>query len=897
VGAAPRPRDAALTGPTQRRRYVTERLRIGIVHHRVRLEPQWYLATYAHFLADHAKTLIERAPVDGVERFITLLKTVFFDAALALDAYGMCIERAVHAGAPAADAPAATPSSGTPSAPAQPVREPTFTRIQLTQNETERRRGFLQLDESSMATLASLGVELDAAVPSVLDDFYALLSSSSETAALVPPLAIERLKAQVGAYWAELTRGTFDRAHAASRMRVGVVHERIGITCQLYLTGLARQLAGILRHLARTRSDAATAIPALLRAVFFDITFVIDAYMEARAESVLRTDGYASQLVAGLSAGVAVVDESLRIESANPVLLELLGIDAALVHRMNVADAIPLRGLPAKITRIFEEDLPRLTTTGRFYEREVHISLIQLRPQHGSRERQKVAIVVDELATLRKLVGTLEHTSRSFDELVSSLGTTIWEADPRTWTMLLVSRPVLQLTGLRDVHWLGRAGAWPAAIPEPDRTRFLDTCARLSVGDRARIEHRIEHASGRLLWLESEVSRVRLRDGAEVFSGVSIDVSQSHFEHERRLDAIGQLGGGVAHEFNNLLTIVLSSLAVVEDQVHDPSVLESVRTAMAAARRGGTLTQQLLTFSRRQLLRPSDVVLSDVVRSMAPRLERIVGPSIAVRDEHPDERWTVRADPELLREAILHLVTNARDAMPHGGHVALTTCHHAKGPHDGGAPMEGDTVELEVRDDGVGMPEAVRARAFEPFFTTRPAGMGCGLGLSMVYGFVTQSGGHVSLDSTPGVGTSVRLTLPRAPASSPSETIAAPRNEDVTILLVDDEPLLLRAVARLLKRRDYQVVVATSVDEALHILGERVVHVLLTDYAIGQGPTGLDLAREARTLHPELGVIVSSGYMGSDVQQSDVEGFLLLPKPFSEESLFETVARTLTQAR
>lgn len=869
--------------------YVLERLRVGLALHRLQIGAHWYLALQGLFVSDQAERLIQRSdgPIDQrAEKLITVIKTVLFDASLTLDAYLLRKEQPSPASEIAAH-PESESQGGTP----------TMTRLDLSHDEHSR-RAVLRLDAESHDLLSTAHPVLTDCLPQILEEFDAFIADSTEASGALRGDVLSMLRSHTEQYWARLSVGAFDGLQVAFSLRVGVMLERFGLSLDFYLSSLARQLGVLVREVARRPGDVAQVIPVLLRAVMFDLTYAVGAYLEARAESLLHAQGYADQLVADLTTGVAVVDAAHRVEAANRAMLELVGIDAGLVHRIEFARLLPIDGLSEDLRRVLRAEAVRTTRRGSLRGREVSVSLVRLGAQPaGKSERRKVAALIEDLATVRKWVGPLERDSRSFESLVERVGATVWEADSRSWTLVLISRPVEELTGEPDVSWLGRARAWPDAIPEPDRSRFLDACNRLAVGKRVRLEHGLTHRDGRLRWAQTEVRRERLPNGAEVFSGVTIDITEKRDEHLRRLDAVSQLGAGVAHEFNNLLTIILTNLEALEAAESSEPRLEGVRAALSAAQRGASVTQRLLAFSRTQLLRPADVKLGEIVRSMAERIRRLVGPGINVTVLTPDDAWFVHLDPESFRQALLSLVDNGRAAMVgRGGRLTVTVRQRTRSSEHQAFPGQ-DVVELEVADTGEGMTEAVRARAFEPFFTTRQDASGWGLGLSVVHGFVMQSGGQIELESEPGEGTRVRISFRRA--SAPAETAPAPSRTELptTVLVVDDEPLILRGLARLLQRRGFEVVVADSTASALRLLEGSRVELVLTDYHLGPGDNGLDLAREVRRVAPKLPIILSSGYLEQNLQSALPEGVAFLPKPFVERDLLSMIRTALQSAR
>nr|MDQ2695629.1 response regulator [Pseudomonadota bacterium] len=381
--------------------------------------------------------------------------------------------------------------------------------------------------------------------------------------------------------------------------------------------------------------------------------------------------------------------------------------------------------------------------------------------------------------------------------------------------------------------------------------------------------------------------------------------AQAALNQAQKMEVVGQLTGGIAHDFNNLLTIIMGNLALLEEELTDAADLqEAARTAMNAARRGAELTGRLLAFSRRQALRPRVIAPAQLLATVDDFLRRILGETIVIENKVDRDIWNILADQNQLTNALLNLAINARDAMPHGGTLTIAAANVTLEDADIGHPdtTPGDYVLLSVTDTGVGMAPEVMERAFEPFFTTKHFGAGSGLGLSMVYGFARQSGGHISIHSRPGRGTTVELYLPRIRQSDAAED--APRDEpcrrgDETVLLVEDDPDVRRFVRRTLEELGYTVREAADGQSALALLaGGGPVDLLLTDLVMPGGLSGYDLAREAATRQPGIRVLYMSGYPDQAAARRIAAGGepALLSKPFQKQDLARAVRAVLDRA-
>ena len=358
--------------------------------------------------------------------------------------------------------------------------------------------------------------------------------------------------------------------------------------------------------------------------------------------------------------------------------------------------------------------------------------------------------------------------------------------------------------------------------------------------------------------------------------------------HAQKMEAIGQLTGGIAHDFNNLLTAVLGSLELLRGRIADDDVRSTrlLDTGLAAARKGAALTQRLLAFSRRQALQPESVDVPALVRSMSGLLQSSLGQGIAIETQFPISPTTAFVDAGQLELALLNLAVNARDAMPRGGRLTISVREETVGPaHNAGLAI-GCYVVLSVADTGEGMDEAILSRATEPFFTTKDVGKGTGLGLSMAYGLASQSGGWLSLRSRKDVGTTVELWLRRAEMaavlSGPTARMHEPARK-LSVLLVDDDPLVLTSAAALLEELGHAVVEAVSGGRAMEIvLAGAEFDLVITDYSM-PGMTGLQVAQELGRLRPLLPVLLATGYI--EAEEPIASHLPRLIKPFGRREL------------
>lgn len=364
-----------------------------------------------------------------------------------------------------------------------------------------------------------------------------------------------------------------------------------------------------------------------------------------------------------------------------------------------------------------------------------------------------------------------------------------------------------------------------------------------------------------------------------------LDASREQFFQSQKMEAIGQLTGGVAHDFNNILAAIISSIRLARRRIEKGEDADSFLTnAVHAAERGATLTQRMLAFARRQELRLETVDLRASVNEMTELLQRTIGPNITIEQSFPRHLQPVRCDAAQIELAIMNLVVNARDAMSDGGEISITA---EELPSD----ENGETfVQLSVVDTGEGMDEDTLSRAMDPFFTTKGVGKGTGLGLSMIRGMVEQCGGRFSLESSLGRGTTAKILLQAAhsrrsePDDDPAPTDSC--SQSLRILAVDDDGIVLLNTATILEEMGHKVFEASSGLAALEILASEKVDLMITDYAMPR-MTGADLAAKAKDQMPDLKIILASGY--AQLPEGSARDLPRLSKPYSEDDLAKAI--------
>jgi PAS domain S-box-containing protein len=477
----------------------------------------------------------------------------------------------------------------------------------------------------------------------------------------------------------------------------------------------------------------------------------------------------------------------------------------------------------------------------------------------------------------------------SQDLLVVADRNGVWRTVNPAWTKTL---------GWSEAELLNRTSEW---LEHPDDGRITRAqIKKLGVSETTvRFESRLRHKDGSYRWLswtgvsDKDASYAVARDvTAERAAAERLKATEEALLQSQKMEAVGQLTGGIAHDFNNLLTGIVGSLDLLQTRLNQgrtDNVSRYINAAMTSANRAAALTHRLLAFARRQPLIPKSVDANQLVVSLEDLLRRTIGETIDLAIVAADDLWCTLCDPNQLESALLNLAINARDAMPEGGKLTITTSNARLDGATADTPAlsPGDYICIGVTDTGTGMSAEVAARAFDPFFTTKPIGQGTGLGLSMIYGFARQSNGHATIDSHLGQGTSIKLYLPRhhgdvaaRPASAGRTTEHVATGE--TVLVVEDEPVVRAVILEMLGEQGYRTLEAVDGPSGLKILrGRQRIDLLVTDVGL-PGMNGRQLADQAREIRPDLKILFITGYAES-VAISD--GFLqpgmeMITKPF-----------------
>jgi len=514
-----------------------------------------------------------------------------------------------------------------------------------------------------------------------------------------------------------------------------------------------------------------------------------------------------------------------------------------------------------------------------------------------------------DIDDIRHTVAALRESEDRFRRIFegSPFGITLSEGHHRR---ILQANPAFcQMLGYTPDELIGRSIVSITHPDEPVEQRIFPTLEGVGPGWRTR-EKRYLTKDGVVVWARIRVSVFDPLGGSgPQLLAVVEDISRLREAEEalrqaQRMEAIGQLSGGLAHDFNNLLGVIIGNIECLLEMLTDePERAELAQEVLQSALNGAELTRRLLAFGRGQSLSPLRINLNAEAERHIKLLRRTLGTGVRVETVFGNDLWPVRADPSQIGDALLNLAINARDAMPHGGVLTIDTYNdrvRAMGAAHGAGVSPGEYAVLAVSDTGVGMSPEVRARAIEPFFTTKPPGSGSGLGLSMIYGFVHQSGGHLTIASTVGIGTTVSIFLPRV-AGEPDAAVACrapfpglPTGHE-TILVVDDSAEMRQVAERHLRSLGYSVLSAANGPAALALLrAGTTVDLLFTDVTMPGGLTGFQLAEAASAMRPRLKVLFTTGYAGmhdragaSDWQER------LIRKPYRRPELAEKIRAAL----
>ena len=630
----------------------------------------------------------------------------------------------------------------------------------------------------------------------------------------------------------------------------------------------------------------------------------LDAAREAAAGRLRAADELRRQILASAQEGIIVFDTDARYVLWNPFMQRLYGLSEADVLGKHVLMVFPtdsevrmnaiLRALAGETVAYDNER--KMPNGDRRWLSAVYTPLQTEAGAIGG-----VIVTVRDITDRKRIEQQLREAHERTSAALAAAGMGVWELDLNqqrlTWSQNLAplfDRPVEDLAERPD--------EWLRYVHSEDVERLRDALRRVSLDRPFAVEYRVTTDS-KSKWLSSVGHVVRDASGKPVrLVGVTTDVTErrsleAQFRQAQKMEGVGQLAGGVAHDFNNVLTAILGYSQFLAERLRSPQDQADIKEIIDAAQRAAALTQQLLTFSRNRVVETAFLDVNLIVQELVPMLRRLIGEDIQFITTLSPEPATIVADRGQIEQVLVNLIVNARDAMPHGGHMRVDVSR-TEVDGDGASRFvdlqPGSYVVLAVADTGTGMTDETKARLFEPFYTTKAPGKGTGLGLSTVYGIVTQNKGHIAVESELGHGTTFRIYLPFATRAAQTAAVAVrePAQAPATlgraraVLLAEDDPGVRVLVRTILDLAGYRVFESDSL-EAAEQMYDRIgpVDLLLTDMVM-PGGRGVDLFKHLVAKQPSLRVLYISGYTDDQmIDESLFDGAALLQKPFSAAAL------------
>lgn len=518
-----------------------------------------------------------------------------------------------------------------------------------------------------------------------------------------------------------------------------------------------------------------------------------------------------------------------------------------------------------------------------------------------------------ELAERKRAEQALRESEERYRSVFDGLPVGLCRVTPEG-KFLTVNPALVNLLGFPSVESLLASNAIELYVDPQERQQRLETVA--AGGTVGEYETRLRRYDGSLLWVRINGRTVRDAGGAIRFFETAIeDITQRRRAEEEReklqaqllqaqkMESVGRLAGGVAHDFNNMLQAILGNASLaLEDAPADSPMRDNLLEIQKAAQRSADLTRQLLAFARKQTVRPKVLDLNDTVSGMLKMLRRLIGEDIQLAWLPGPHLWPVSMDPSQLDQVLANLTVNARDAMSVGGQITIeTACVTLDDTYAKTHPdcLPGDYVMLSISDTGCGMDQEIQSHLFEPFFTTKDVGEGTGLGLATVYGIIRQNGGLINVYSEPGRGSTFKIYLPRAGELEKAPAEAAEKRSwrgDETVLLVEDEAQILNLGRRILQQQGYTVLAARLPEEALKLARQYAapIHLLVTDVVM-PGMNGRELREKVAALKPGLRCLFMSGYTANVIAHQGVleQGIHFLQKPFTNDTLARSIREVL----
>jgi len=641
-------------------------------------------------------------------------------------------------------------------------------------------------------------------------------------------------------------------------------------------------------------------------------------YKHRMAKKLQEREQWLTKILRTINDAVIVVDEGGNVTFMNLVAealtgwkqKESMGRTLAEVFKIVEADSSTAAEAfvkPDRYSRL-------LTKEGR--EIPIEDSAVPLRDDGGN--LTGAILVFRDISGRRQAQANEER----FRQMAENIREVFWMTDAKQSTILYVSPAYEEIWGRRRESLYEQPQSFLETVFLEDRESVIAAQARQLNGELTHEEYRIIRPGGEVRWIWDRRFPIKNETG-QIYriAGIAEDIterqraeealrqSEDQLRKAQRMEAIGRFAGGVAHDFNNMLTAIIGTAELAMLELHrDHPARKDLKEIKQTADRAANLTRQLLAFARQQIVTPGILNLNDLLLNLNKMLRRLIGEDIELVIVPSSDIELIRVDSGQIEQVILNLVVNARDAMPNGGTLTLQTTQVTADQEfmrQHPALTPGEYIMLTVSDTGLGMTEEIKARLFEPFFTTKEVGKGTGLGLATCYGIVKQNGGHIEVESELGKGSTFRLYIPRledvvsaAPERDHPGTLP-PGNE--TVLLVEDEPAVREVATRMLREQGYNVLVAANGDEALHLARSRPsepIHLLVTDVVMPR-LSGKMVADQLRALRPDMQVLFISGYSDDTLIRhgASESNLYFLQKPFSPSLLAYKIREVLDKEK
>jgi len=631
-----------------------------------------------------------------------------------------------------------------------------------------------------------------------------------------------------------------------------------------------------------------------------------------------RQKQYLAQTLNSIGDAVIATDIDGNVTRMNPVAENLTGWSLQEAQGQSLKSIFPI--IDASTREVIENPVDKVISTGETVYLSNHTRLISkdgsefqiadsAAPIRDAENILGMVLVFNDVTEQYQLRETAIKTKQRLTDAQRMTHLGNWEHDLPTHK-LEWSEEIYRIFEIDANKFSGSYEAFLNAIYAEDRERVKTAFAE-SVENRTpyKVEYRLRMADGRIKHVHERCETFYDDKGKPILSvGTTQDITErvtmeENLRRSQKMDAVGQLSGGIAHDFNNQLGVVIGYLDFLKEQFPlEAKPRKWVDTAIRATLRCTDLTRQLLSFSRRQATEKNLLNLNAMISEMDTMISRSITPEVEVQTLLADDLWRTETNAGEFQDALLNMILNARDAMPGGGKLIIeTTNKHLDADFAALNPglEAGDYIELILSDTGTGMDKATLDHIFEPYFTTKPDGKGTGLGMAMVYGFTKRYEGYIKIYSEPGVGTTMRLYLPRAVAESSTSEVnnqenAMPTGHE-TILIVDDEVDLLELAEHYLSDLGYRTLTAENAAQALTILGDEPIDLLFSDVVMPGGMNGYELAQQATQQSPNLKVLITSGFTSKSITQNGLARFAtnLLSKPYRKAGLAQSIRRVL----